>query len=470
MDIKKKISALPSKPGVYLMKDKLSRIIYVGKASRLKARVATYFHSDKNFSFQKQALVDSITDLDYIVTGSEVDALLLEAKLIKQYQPKYNVSLKDDKSYPYLKLTSNEDFPRLFITRKKKEDGATYYGPYTDVKLLREALALMRRIFPLRKCKFFPKKPCLNYHLGQCLAPCIGKVSIAFYNQIVEELILFLEGKSQRLIDQLGSKMNDASTKKDFEEAARIRDRIEALLRIVRKSPASASGSYLEELKLVLELPSLPRRIFAYDVSDIQGALACGVKVSFWMGKVDKSAYRRFRIKGAEEIDDYKMIKETINRSFKDLLQKKEPLPDLLIIDGGKGHVRAAHQEMDSLGLGNIPVIGIAKKFEQIFFPLKSDPLILPPDSRALKLIQRIRDEAHRFALQYHLTLRRKGVSKSALDQIKGVGPLRKRELINYFGSVDKIRRARVQGLLKVDKIDRKTAESIVEYFRKHRY
>ncbi len=469
MDIGKKISILPNKPGVYLMKDRLSRIIYVGKASKLKARVAAYFRSGKKFSFQKQTLIDSITDLDYIVTGTEVDALLLEANLIKQHQPKYNVSLKDDKSYPHLKLTSNEDFPRLFITRKKKEDGATYYGPYTDVKLLREALALMRKIFPLRKCRSFPKKPCLDYHLGQCLAPCIGRVNVAFYNQIVKELILFLEGKSQRLIDELASRMNDASGKRDFEEAARIRDRIEALLRIVRKSPTSASGSYLEELKVVLGLSILPRRIFAYDISDIQGALACGVKVSFWMGKLDKSGYRRFRIKGADKIDDYKMMKETISRSFKELLKRKEPLPDLLIIDGGKGHVRAVQEEMDSLGLGNIPVVGIAKKFEQIFFPLKNDPLILPPDSRSLKLIQRIRDEAHRFALQYHLTLRRKGVSKSALDQIKGVGPLRKRELINYFGSVDKIKRARIQGLLRVDKIDRKTAESIVEYFRKHR-
>ncbi len=302
MDIREKISNLPNKPGVYLMKDRLSRIIYIGKSSKLKARVATYFRSGKKFSFQKQTLIDAVTDLDCIVTDTEVDALLLEPNLIKQYQPKYNVSLKDDKSYPCLKLTTNEDFPRLFITRKRKEDGAAYYGPYTDVKLLRKALALMRKIFPLRKCRSFPKKPCLDYYLRQCLAPCIGRLNAASYNRIVKEVVLFLEGKRQRLIDELTARMNDASAKSDFEETVRIRDRIEALSRIVRKSPK----------------------------------------------------------------------------------------PDL-----------------------------------------DSEP--------------------------------------SALDRIKGVGPLRKRELINYFGSVDKIRRARVERLLKVDKIDRITAREIVDYFRNDR-
>ena len=469
MDIKKKLNNLPNLPGVYLLKDQKDEIIYIGKASRLKVRVASYFRPEKNLSFKKQTLSTAVEDLDYITTDTEVDALLLEASLIKEYQPKYNVMLKDDKSYPYLKLTTNEDFPRLFITRSKKHDGADYFGPYTDVRLLRKAVALMRKIFPLRKCSLFPSKPCLDYHIGQCLAPCIGKIDIKAYQQIVNEVVLFLNGRRKKLIDDLADKMDCASRSKDFEQAVKIRDRIDALSKLAgRKRKVDIAGQ-MEELKTILNLPRLPRRIFAYDISDIQGSFACGVKVSFYEAKVDKSGYRRFKIKQADTRNDYQMMKEVVKRSFNDLIKKNEPSPDLIIIDGGKGHLWAVRGELDCLGIKDVPVISIAKKFDYIFTCLNSSALVLAPGSRALQLVQRLRDEAHRFAVSYHRSLRKKSINCSELDQIKGVGPLRRKELMNYFGSVSKIKRAKLGGLLKVNRIDRQTAKNIVEYFRKHK-
>jgi excinuclease ABC subunit C len=327
----------------------------------------------------------------------------------------------------------------------------------------------MRRIFPLRKCSSFPSKPCLDYHLGQCLAPCIGKIDVKGYRQIVNETILFLKGRRKKLIGELISKMNDASQREDFEQAARIRDRIGALSRVSGKKRKIALGDQIEELKELLGLSELPRRIFAYDISEIQGSLACGVRVTFFMGRMDKAGYRRFKIKEADTRDDYQMMKEVLRRSFKDLAEKDEPPPDLVIIDGGKGHLSAGREELDSLGFESLPVISIAKKFDYIFTSLNPSPLILPPTSKALQLVQRIRDEAHRFAISYHRTLRKKGINQSELDQIKGVGPLRKKELMNYFGSVSKIKRARLGGLLKVNRIDRQTAQNIIEYFRKHK-
>ncbi|MEA3328887.1 MAG: excinuclease ABC subunit UvrC [Candidatus Omnitrophota bacterium] len=469
MDIKEKLNNLPNLPGVYLLKDRKDEIIYIGKASRLKNRVVSYFRPDKSPSLKRQALSAATTGLDYMTTDTEVDALLLEASLIKRHRPKYNVMLKDDKSYPYLKLTSNEDFPRLFITRNRKDDKADYFGPYTDVKLLRKAIALMRRIFPLRKCRLLPSKSCLDYQIGQCLAPCIGKVSVKDYRQLVNEVVLFLKGRRKKLIDDLVDKMNYASRIKSFEEAAKLRDRIDMLSKVAGKKRRPDIAGQTEELKEILGLFELPRRIFAYDISDIQGSFACGVRVSFYGAKADKAGYRRFRIKEADTRNDYQMMKEVVKRSLKGLAEKSEPLPDLIIIDGGKGHLGVVRQELDNLGFKDIPAISIAKKLDHIFTSLKQSPLVLPPTSKALQMVQRIRDEAHRFAIFYHHSLRKKSVSQSELDQIKGVGPLRKKELINYFGSLSKVKRARLAGLVKVNKIDRQTAGNIIEYFRKGR-
>ncbi len=469
MDIKEKLAHLPNSPGVYLMKDGSGQVIYVGKARQLKKRVSSYFRSTGYQSSRTRALMEKVKDIDFVQTGSEAEALLLEHSLVKRYQPRYNVTLKDDKSYPLLKFTVSDEFPRLFITRRRKVDGSIYYGPFTNARLLREAVKLLRRIFPTRSCRRLPKRVCLYYYIGQCPAPCVGKITSVDYGAIIEDLGLFLEQGRDRLIKDLVSQMEDASHKLEFERAQRFRDRIEALSRMVeaREAAVDLRGG-IEELRELLGLVNAPQRIEAYDISTISGTLSVGARVTFVDGAPDKSDYRRFRIRGVVGIDDYRMMREVLRRS---VLKSKEEAgalkPDLIIIDGGKAHLAQALVELKGLGWAKIPTIGIAKEFERIYLPQRLEPITLPPHSKALRLIQRVRDEAHRFAISYHRGLRKKVLRESVLDGIRGVGEVRKQNLLKHFGSVAKIERARVKDLVRVESIDRKTAEAIVDYFRR---
>ncbi|MEK6715436.1 MAG: excinuclease ABC subunit UvrC [Candidatus Omnitrophota bacterium] len=401
-DLKQKIASIPDGSGVYLMKDMSGRVIYIGKAASLKKRVGSYF--SKSYGSSKQmAMLEKIADIDYILTENEAEALILEAALIKKNKPQYNVSLRDDKNYPLVKIT-NEDFPRLLVARRRLDDGALYFGPYTDAKLLRQAIKILRKIFPYCTCRPFPKKPCLNYDIGLCPAPCIRKISQKEYVKNIGDIRLFLEGKNEELFDKLSKEMSGFSKERNYERAKEIHDKISAL------SSMSGSASIYEaeerELRRVLGLKDAPRRIEAFDISSISQGLVVGSMVSFLEGRTDKNNYRRFRIQG-ERFDDCSAIAEVVRRRYKRVLLGEITSPDLILIDGGKGQLGAAKSELDNLRL-KIPIISLAKKEEEIYLPQKDEPLRLAIDSKALTLIRRIRDEAHRFAHKYHSLIRKK--------------------------------------------------------------
>ena len=404
MDIKDKIKNIPHLPGVYLMKNKDGGVLYVGKAKDLSKRVASYFQENRPKTARQMHLMENVKSLDYILTASEEEALIYEASLIKEKKPKYNVEMKDDKSFPYLKLTLNEKFPRIFISRKRIDDDSKYFGPYTRVKLLRSALSLMKSIFPLRTCPNIPEQVCLSYHIGQCLGPCVGKIDEKEYQEIVQQLVLFLEGRKTELLDELTKKMKEFSKAEKFEEAALIRNRISALSEVPGKKMRDYSGwgDVALKLKKILRLPRLPFRVEAFDVSNIQGKSATGSMVYFYNGRPDKSNYRKFRIKEVKDIDDYAMIKEIVRRRYKRLKEEGDSFPDLIIIDGGKGHLKAGYEELVRLNLKRIPIVSIAKQEESIYTLNSNAPLDINKDSEILHFIQHIRDEAHRFALKYH--------------------------------------------------------------------
>lgn len=410
MGLKKKIKKIPRLPGVYLMKDAGGKVLYIGKARDLSKRVSSYFQENRPRTARQMSLLEQVRDLDYIVTSSEEEALIHEANLIKEKRPKYNVELKDDKSFPLLKLTLNEKFPRLIIARKKVDDGSRYFGPYTRVKLLRKAVTIMKNIFPLRTCRKISDRVCLSYHIGQCAGPCIKKIGEKEYKEIMRQLILFLEGKKTRLLKELTQEMNMLSKYERFEEAVIIRNRIAALSEVPGKKLRDYSGwgDVAVKLKRILSLPRLPLRIEAFDVSNISGKEATGSMVYFCNGNPDKSNYRKFRIKEVNDIDDYAMIREIVRRRYKRLKEENGLLPDLIIIDGGKGHLRVAYDELVRLNLRHVPVISIAKQEESIFTMGSKEALSINKDSQIQHFIQRIRDEAHRFALEYHHKLRHK--------------------------------------------------------------
>jgi len=402
--LKEKIGNLPDAPGVYIFKDAQGKIIYIGKANSLKKRVSSYLGRD--LATKTVALMSNVRDVEYRVCKNESLALLLEASLIHQYKPKYNVSLRDDKSFPFVKIT-NEEFPAIYISRKKETDGARYIGSYTNVKLLRQALKIIRRSFPFRSCKKLPKKACIYYRLKLSPAPCIGKISNEEYAKTVEDICLILEGKIDTLIKKLAQEMDLQSKELDFEAAAKIRDQINALSALSSSASVSSGLNQLEDMKNLLKLNKIPQRIEGFDISDIAGQGACGSMVSFYMGEPDKNNYRRFRIKTVEGIDDYKMLAEVIRRRYGRSIRENLALPDLILIDGGKAHLLVASRELEKLKL-KIPLVSIAKDKENIYTKARKQPLRFNADTPALNLIRRIRDEAHRFALSYHHLLRRK--------------------------------------------------------------
>ena len=480
MDIKKKVKRFPDSSGIYLMKGKRGQILYVGKASSLRKRVSSYFQ--KPPTTKTQALLERIADIDYIKTSSGAQALLLENALIKRHKPYYNAALKDDKSYPYVKISAQDDCPCLSIIRGKKEKNATYYGPYTNVRLLKVAIKTIRAIFPFRSCLRFPKKPCLYFQLKLCPGMCVKKVDKKLYHESLRQLGLFLEGKHTQLLEQLKNAMYRAAKSELFEQAAILRDRIGSLNEIIAQTKEtkrslafarddSKNGKYVEsedlilELQKVLDLPKAPYRIEAFDISQIGGMGLAGSMVSFSGGWPDKKNYRKFRIKTVKGVDDYAMICEVLRRRYSKAEKKDAPpLPDLVMIDGGCGHLSCARKELKNLGLAKLPVIALAKRLENIY-TFKGGVLDLPKDSTLLHLLQRIRNEAHRFAISYHRKLRQRSMRTSSLDKIAGIGPKRKQLLLRHFKSFQAIKEATVEDLLKVKGIDRKTAENVIHSF-----
>lgn len=577
--IQEKLKTLPENPGVYLMKDARGKIIYVGKARVLKNRVRQYFQANKNHGAKVKAMVAKIADFETIITATEVEALILECNLIKKHRPRYNICLKDDKSYPYLKITADE-FPRIVLTRRVIHDGSKYFGPYTSGLAVKETLQLLRKIFPLRTCKTFAKRPCLAFHIKRCAAPCANKISREDYMRFVNAAEKFLEGRTAQIERELSKQMLDAAENLNFEQAARLRDILSAIKKVTEKQkivtdtgdvdaiglarldgetcaqiffvregkvtgresfllrgtddepdekilaefikqyysraqisateillPAQLpeddlkilsewldaklimpkrgvkrslvemaaenairnlelgmrNGIALQELKNFLQLPKLPKRMECFDISHIQGAETVASMVVFVNGEPDKKSYRRFKIRTTEgKPDDFLSMREVTSRRYEKI--SADDLPDLIVIDGGIGQLNSALEIIRRAG-HQTSVIGLAKQFELVFVENSSNPVELPRDSQALKLLQRIRDEAHRFAITYHRKLRRARNLKSELDNVAGIGDKRRAELFKVFGTIDKIKAATVEELAAVPSMNQNAAESLKNFF-----
>lgn len=596
--IRKQLAAMPSKPGVYIMRNADGDVIYVGKAARLKDRVRSYFGSAYSLEPKTLALRQQIEDFEFIVTGNAGEALILEATLIRKHQPFFNIRLKDDKRYPYLKVDVQNPWPRVSITRRIEKDGARYFGPYASAGSVRATLDLTKKLFPWRSCTKEitgrDPRPCLDYYIKRCIAPCTSFCTPEEYAEVVEQVILFLEGKANDVVRRLKAQMSDAAERMEFERAAMVRDQLKAVERTIERQTVATTrkedadifgiarsddqacvqvffirgtqmvgrdhfivegardetdsavlGSFLEQyyesaqyipklvavavepaerndieamlsekresqvevrvpargekLRLIemanenaretldmlqvkwladatktdraleqlqeeLALPEPPGRIECYDNSNIQGSSPVSSMVVFANGRPATSQYRRFRVKTVEGADDFATMQEVLRRRFRragkvrsqsvavdgEVAELPEAddawdLPDLVIIDGGKGQLSAAVEAMREIGVYDIPTVGLAKQHEELFVPGEPAPVILPRGSDALYLVQRIRDEAHRFAITYHRQLRGKSQVSSALDNVPGIGPKRKKALLRKFGSVKAVREASVE-------------------------
>lgn len=461
-----KVKEFPDSPGVYMFLDAKGRIIYVGKAIRLRRRVSSYFQPGRAREARLERLVGETRDVRFERASSEAEALIYEAGLIKDHSPKFNIELKDDKSYPFLKLTINETYPRLFLTRRRTADGALYYGPYVELNLLKEALSFMKRVFPLRVCRKIPDKVCLEYHIGQCYGPCEGKVSREEYREVVNELRSFLEGRKHDLVKALEKRMKYFSARKEYEKALAVKNRMEALTAIQQLHDRASHPMYgeLDELQNALGLGRLPVKIECFDISNIAGNEAVGSMVRFVGGKPDKAGYRKFRIKEVSGIDDYSMIREVVRRRYKRLINEGKALPDLVLIDGGKGHLYSAREELKALGAGALPLAAIAKEHNHLYVETRESPIRLSPGSRLLHLVQRVRDEAHRFAITFHRKLHVERSFETPLRDIKGVGPAKEKNLLEKFGSIAVIREASREELLSAG-VDKRTARAVYEFF-----
>ncbi|MBF0478334.1 MAG: excinuclease ABC subunit UvrC [Candidatus Omnitrophica bacterium] len=411
-NIKEIIKALPLTSGVYLMKNAAGEIIYIGKAVSLRKRVQSYFRPASAVLSKTDLLVADIRDIDYIPTLSEAEALILEAGLIKKHQPRYNIDLRDDKSYPFIEITK-ETFPRIMVTRpKEKRKDAVYYGPYVNAGLVREALGLLRKIFPYCNKKTCGPKECLDFHLGLCPGPCAGKICAKDYQDNIKNICFVLDGEKDQLYRGLQGKMAELGSRKEYEEAAKVRDQLRAVSALYSGSANVNFYKEAEQLQRLLELPRIPERIEAFDISNIMGEQAVGSMVSFLNGRPDKKNYRRFKIKTVEGIDDFQMMAEVVHRRYKRLKEEKTVFPDLILVDGGKGQLSAAVGQLKILNV-DVPIASLAKKAEEIFLPRKRNPVKLSPESLALQLLQRIRDEAHRFAVTYHRLRRTKNAFRN---------------------------------------------------------
>ncbi|HEX5399965.1 MAG TPA: excinuclease ABC subunit UvrC [Verrucomicrobiae bacterium] len=480
--IRKKVGSLPHKPGIYLMKDRFGTVIYVGKARDLRKRVSQYFHPSRRMGWDLKfnALVEAIADFDFHVVRSDPEAYLLEGRLIKEFHPRYNVSFRDDKRFLMLKVNLNDPIPNFNFARFKKDDGARYFGPFANSGALRRTLALTRRQFNLRGCRAFTPgkndyKHCLYAHLKYCTAPCVGNVTREQYLEQVSAACDFLEGQCREMQSQLEVEMKKAAAAHDFEKAAELRDlirdlnetwkRTEKFERVPYTLPLSINpGSDLAELAKVLGLPKPPLRIEGFDISNISGTFAVASLVSFKNGRPDRANYRRFKIKTVEGQDDFASMAEVVKRRYSRSLRESKPLPDLILIDGGKGQLGMACAELGKLDLGKIPVIGLAKEFEEIYLPDKSEPLRLGLNHPAVKLLQRIRDECHRVANSYNAQLRLKKISESVLDEFPGIGEARKAALLKKFGSVRRLQLATLEQIAEVPGFGGKAAEELKKF------
>ena len=618
--IRKQIAALPARPGVYIMRNTKGEVIYVGKAAKLRDRVRSYFGSARGMEPKTLALRGHVEDFEYIVVGNAGEALILEATLIKRHQPFFNIRLKDDKRYPYLKVDVQNPWPRVYITRRIEKDGARYFGPYASAGSVRHTLDLTKKLFPWRSCTKEitgrDARPCLDYFIKRCIAPCTAFCTQAEYDEVIQQVLLFLEGKSDDVLRRLKAQMEDASEKMEFERAAMLRDQLRSIERTVERQMVSTtknedidvfgmsrngdqacmqvffvrgtqmigrdnfvvegttdetegavlsnfllqyyeSAQYipklvavpmnpderetieellsekrgslvevrvpergekkrlvelaaenakealdmmrvrwladadktqqaLDQLREELSLPEIPHRIECYDNSNIQGTSPVSSMVVFINGKPANNQYRRFKVKTVVGADDFATMAEIMRRRFKRVevtlpaesrpdandtadsvpVERSAPedawdLPDLVIIDGGKGQLAAAAQAMREMGVHHIPVVGLAKRFEELFVPDEDDPIVLPRGSEALYLVQRLRDEAHRFAITFHRQVRAKSSIQSALDTIAGIGPKRKKALLKKFGSVKAIREADVDDIASTLGFTRALAEKV---------
>ena len=600
-DIQEHLKQLPSEPGVYLMKDKFNNIIYVGKAKVLKNRVRQYFQSSKNHSSKVKSMVKNIDRFEYIITDSELEALILECNLIKKYKPKYNVLLRDDKTYPYIKVTTNEDFPRVLKVRKVLKDKAKYFGPYTNTTAVNDTLDIIKSIYPIRTCNIDIEKaiktnmrPCLNLHIKRCVGPCTGNITKEEYNKMIEEILLFLSGKEEKLINILKEKMSKCAMDFNFEEAAVYRDKIKSLEDMMEKQKIDSStsdlnqdiiamarahdeacvqvffvrngkivgrehfilegvmdstresilGSFvkqfymeqeyipkeiiiedeiedsfileewlstkkgqkviirvpqkgekksliemvrknaieylekfsdinkrkyeksigaLEELKQILNLESIPKRIESFDISNIQGVDSIGSMVVFTNGKKDKKEYRRYKIKTVIGPNDYDSMAEIVERRL-----KYGDFPDLMLLDGGKGQVSSVKKVLDKYNV-EIPLWGMYKDDKHRTKGLISQEKEIELDrtSNLYRFVASIQEEVHNYAISYHRSLRNKSLKKSELDDIQGIGEKRKKALLNHFKDIEAIKNATFEELLEVESMNKSSSESVYEYFRK---
>ena len=594
--ILEKVSHLPTTPGVYLWRDKYQRIIYVGKAINLRNRVRSYVQQDVNRSVKVTAMMRRAWDVETIQTKTEMEALILEATLIKEHHPKYNIMLRDDKTYPYVKITVQEDFPRLFMTRRLERDGAKYFGPFTDVTAVHHVLRILRSYYPLRTCKSMKvERPCLQYHMHYCEGPCMNYVTVESYRKYIDDIVALFEGKQVQVIQEITSKMEQASEDLEFELAAKYRDDLLSIQKVQEKqrmvtqrgdmdvlgmaidgpmaciqlffirsgrllgrenyfvqhegdSPElvmtefikqyyggstfipkelllpmdsvdrelfsewftsmkgqqvdvsvpqrgykkdlikmaeenaqnflaerrrqwqytiDKSGGAVKKLAEVLDLPRLPERMECYDISHMQGAETVASMVVFEGGKPAKREYRRFKLKTVQgKPDDFASMAEIMERRYGN--EKDWPMPDLIIIDGGKGQLNAALPVIRAMGVTDVPVISLAKRIEEVFVEGESESIILEHHTPELQLLQQIRDEAHRFAITYHRRLRGKRNLESVLDHIEGIGPKRRKALYKHFGNLDAMRVAELEELESVEGMNKKAALAVYEFFRRN--
>ncbi|MFH1387370.1 MAG: excinuclease ABC subunit UvrC [bacterium] len=407
--LEEKLKALPGQPGVYLFKDKNGGIIYVGKAKSLKKRVASYFkpHEDVKTTI----LVSRLRDIDYIITKTELEALILEDELVKKYKPRYNIALKDDKAYPFIKVTVKEKWPRLMLARRKEKDGALYYGRYQG-GMVRAIIRLVKKLFPIRWCHESPlvmrEQPCLYYHTKNCAAPCVGKISHDNYLSLIDGIKLLLKGKMKEAKGKLEEEMRKAAENQDFERAKYFRDSLKLLAKMmgakveIKAKLTPAATSDLQELGKVLKLAKTPQRLECFDISNISGTNIVGSMATFVDGLPLKADYRRFKIRSLPDQNDVYAIYEIVKRRYAGSLSKKMSLPDLVVVDGGLAQVNFGRKALIEAGLGRLPIIGLAKKEEELYRPGEGRTIKLPKEAKALRLLQRIRDEAHRFAVSFH--------------------------------------------------------------------
>jgi len=457
-NLKETLRNIPDKPGCYIMRDRRGRIIYVGKAVSLRKRVQSYF---RHATFRRgdpklRGLVKSVFSLDYIVVRNEAEAVLTEGRLIKEYKPRYNVSFKDDKRFILVRGEAGVEFPRFSLCRLKRDDDCIYFGPYVSSPAARAAVDFVEKKFGLRKCApVFPDaetyRHCINDIVRFCSAPCVGRVTREEYRRRFDDACSFLRGEKPALLAEIRQEMNALAGRMEFEKAAALRDTLRLLESVVRRrvriAPTPAirkedARAGVEELAQVLQLPRTPRLIEAFDISNISGTYAVASMVCSEDGLARRNRYRRFRIRTVEGSDDPAMMAEVISRRYGRLKTEQGMMPELVLVDGGVTQLHAACTALDKLGLGDIPVAGLAKRNEEIYLRDKAMPLLLPENSVGLKVLQRLRDEAHRFALAYHHNIRNQMIRDSVLDDIPGIGKRRKAVLIEKFGSVRRLMNA----------------------------